>query len=662
MKDAGEYQLGYRADIEGLRAVAILLVVAAHVRLPGLAGGFVGVDVFFVLSGYLITGLLLQQMHGGTFAFTDFYARRLRRLLPGLLLMLLVTCVLGYLLTAPDQQAEQATAGGAASIWLSNFLFAFGKLDYFSPGGETNLFLHTWSLGVEEQFYLVWPMLLAFAVDTRASDERRLRLVLYSVFAISLALCVAWTRTRPLLAFYMMPTRAWQFPLGALTFLAADARGEVRLPERSLAIAGWLGFGAILTAALWFDHGVPYPGVRALLPSLGAAAVLAAGSRGEHGVSSLLALRPMQAIGRVSYAWYLWHWPVLLLGAALVDMTLPHRLALAGLSLACGAASFHLVETPIRSNSQLLVRPRFAVLASVAIMLMAAMAATGWHHLAGDRMLSPELARYQRVRTDAPAIYDLGCDDWFFSATVHVCAFGNSDAAHTAVAFGDSIGLQWFPAYAKVFDRPGWRLLVITKSSCPMVDEPFFYARIGREFSECTQWRHAAVQEISTLHPDIVLVGSSHMMPYSRLQWTEGTARILEQLARSSEHVYLMRSTPTLPFDGPSCLEPRSRLYAALSVHRECVASAQDPRRDAIYEWLSDAAIRFKNVSLLDLTDVVCPHERCDAERNGVIVFRDQQHLSAAFAESLAGIVADRLNLPLQTDAAAASAIPVSSQ
>ena len=661
MKDAGAYPLGYRADIEGLRAVAILLVVAAHARLPGFAGGFVGVDVFFVLSGYLITGLLLRQMSTGTFAFGDFYARRLRRLLPGLLLMLLVTAVLGYLLTAPDQQTAQAQAAAGAAVWLSNFVFAFGNLDYFGPDAETNLFLHTWSLGVEEQFYLAWPLLLVLAASARSRDARRLKLVLGGVFAISLALCIAWTRTRPLLAFYMMPTRAWQFALGALTFLATNKRDAGN--QRGLYTAGWFGLVAIVAAAMSFDHNVPYPGIRALLPSVGAAAVLAAGAQRGDGVAHLLALRPLQAIGRVSYAWYLWHWPVLLLGAAIVDMTLPHRALLAALSLACGTASYYLVETPIRRESRLVARPALFIGAAVALMVAGGALAAYWRTAATQRMASPGMARFQQVRDDKPVIYGLHCDDWYFSAEVRLCTFGPENAVHTAVVMGDSVGLQWFPAYLDIFTQPGWRLLVATKSSCPMVDAPLFYERIGREYTECEHWRSKVVPFVANLKPDVVILGSADNTPYSQEQWTEGTARLLQILAPASGHVYLLRSTPVLPFDAPSCLEPRSGLYEAISARHLCKAPASEVHGEDVYRWITAAASRFGNASTLDLTDAICPGGICSAERDGMIVFRDSQHLSAAFAKSLAGALRAQIEMPPdapETQPGAISSMPQS--
>lgn len=649
----GEYRLGYRADIEGLRAVAILLVVACHAKVPWLAGGFVGVDVFYVLSGYLITGLLVQETHAtGELRFANFYVRRLRRLLPALLLMLAVTCILGRLLLAPGGQPEQASAAASAALWLSNFHFAFSNMGYFAPGPETNLFLHTWSLGVEEQFYLVWPLLVVLAMGAwegakRPPDARRLKWLFGGIFAISFVVSLFWTHNSPHLAFYMMPARAWQFALGALVFLLVGSPGwrpDRTIPgQRWLPLAGWLGLAAILLAAFTINGGMPYPGVVSLLPTAGAALVLATGARGENsGAGHILSLRPMQGIGRVSYSWYLWHWPVLLLGATLLDVKNGWiRLALVVLSFVLAALSYRYFETPIRRNRKLLLKPRFAVFAALAMMVLAGSFALRWHAGAMARMETPEQLRFEAAHFDAPVIYrtDLDCDDWYRSANVRICAFGQANAAHTAVAIGDSVALQWFPAYARIFGKPGWRLLVITKSSCPMVDEPMFYARIGREYTECARWRAAALRDIAALKPDVIVLGST-LYGFSQAQWITGTRHILSELAPAARHVYLMRATPRLPFDGPSCLAPRSALYRVLAGSSRCTAPAYDSYGAKVFQWLKVAASPYKNVHVIDMTNSVCPHDVCHAEIDGRIVFRDGEHMTATFAASLAPALA----------------------
>lgn len=655
--DNRSYRLGYRADIEGLRAVAILLVVAAHAGVPWLAGGFVGVDVFFVLSGYLITGLLLQEIGGaGQLRFLNFYARRLRRLLPALLLMLVCTCLFAAVMLAPAAQGDQAIAAATASIWLSNIHFALGKLDYFSPGAASNLFLHTWSLGVEEQFYLVWPALMVWALRGRvdkAKRIRRLKIAMFSIGGTSLLACTVLTTTAPQMAFYMMPLRAWQFAVGALVWLyfnpSMNGAVDSKVPRNASKMrrySGWLGFALIVLAGCWFDANTAYPGWRAWLPTAGAAAVIAAGvNTNLSGVSRLLAWRPLQIIGRISYSWYLWHWPVLLLGGIVIASRNPAwRAGLVALSFLLAMGSYRWVESPVRHQMRWTSRPGVTVFGAVALMLITNVLCISWFNATTAWTASPIQQRYALAHGDAPVIYTMGCDDWFHSDRVRACVFGPADAKHTAVLMGDSIGAQWFPAVAKVFNQPDWRLLVLTKSSCPMVDEPIFYPRIGRIYTECSTWRQEAARQITALHPDIVILGSVQTADYSRTQWVDGTARLLKTISGATNHVYLMRGTPHLPFDGPDCLSSQNWLPWLHSWRRKCSAPAFDQHGNDVYQWLQQASKRFGNVSAVDLSDAICPSGQCNAERDGMIVYRDSQHLTATFVKSLADDLGRRLN------------------
>jgi len=660
--DTREYRLGYRADIEGLRAIAILLVVAAHAGVPWLAGGFVGVDVFFVLSGYLITGLLLREIDStGGLRFANFYARRLRRLLPGLLLMLVCTSALAVIMLAPGEQVAQAMAAATASVWLSNIHFAFAKLDYFSPGAASNLFLHTWSLGVEEQFYLIWPALMVWALGAwrgHGGRSRRLKVVMVVIFAASLFASLRLTDTASQMAFYLMPLRAWQFAAGALIWLhfgssrTADANSAAPAVNGPLLNwLGWLGLGLIVVSGIWFDANVVYPGWRAMLPALGAAAVIAAGTLGgARGVSRTLSWRPLQALGRVSYSWYLWHWPILLLGRSLFPIDSPlYRFGLVVLSLLLAILSYRLVESPIRRQARWVVRPGVTIAAAAALMLVANALCISWSNAATTWIKSPARRHYAMERADAPIIYRMGCDDWFHSDRVRICAFGPEDARHTAVLMGDSIGAQWFPAVAEVFNRPGWRLLVLTKSSCPMVDKTIFYPLIGRSYVECTTWRAHALQQVAALRPDIVILGSASVYGFDRSQWVEGTARLLKVISGVTGHIYILRGTPDLPFDGPSCLASQSWLPWLHLRQNTCQASSYSLHGNRVYQALQQASQRFGNVTVLDLNDAICPNGMCDAERKGKVVFRDSQHMTATFADSLSGELAHQLNLESQS-------------
>ncbi len=645
----------YRADIEGLRALAILLVVGAHAKIPGFSGGFIGVDIFFVLSGFLISGLLVQErLTTGRLDFAGFYARRFRRLLPALLLMLLVSAWFGWQLLPPSGQPEQAMAGMTAAAWVSNMHFAFAHAGYFDPGTETNLYLHTWSLGVEEQFYLVWPALIALVAAVAGSKERIARCLSWAMFALlfaSLLLELWTTRYSAIHAFYLMPMRAWQFALGALVFLWLRQRDESMPNGKSASLIAVIGGIGLIAGALWLlDGRTPYPGAWALLPSLGTALLIFAGSAdAANPVTRILSLSPMQWLGHVSYSWYLWHWPVLILGAMLSPTyDLKCRLLLVAASLMLALVSYLCVEKPLRRASWLVVKPGWTIFVSLALAAMAASLCLAWGNAASRRhQLVEKQAAAAGHRATLPAIYAMGCDDWYASAELKVCSFGSPDAKHTAVAMGDSIGLQWFPALARIFAGPDWRLLVLTKSSCPMVDRPIYYARIGREYTECASWRQRAEDWMARMQPDFLILGSTHTAAYTKDEWIGGTHDLLARLAPHAGRLVVLRSTPHLELDGAQCLEVRSALYAALvDAEKRCVARPDMHESDQVNDWITQAAKPFGNVRLVDMDDEVCPLGLCHAAINGRLVYRDQQHLNADFVETLTAPLAQRIGVP----------------
>lgn len=629
----------FRPDVEGLRAVAILLVVAAHARVPGLDGGFVGVDVFFVLSGFLITGLLVHELRSThRVDLPAFYARRIRRLLPALVTMLAVTAAAAALLLAPLEQQPQVKSFGAAALWLSNFHFALSDLDYFGAAAESNLVLHTWSLGVEEQFYLLWPAWLMFLLRAWTWQGgqllvHRLKGGLIATFLISLGLSIFLTYTSPRLAFYMMPARVWQFAAGALVYLyTVDSRF---LSARATQTAGWAGLALVVGSALLIDKQTPYPGFGAIAPTIGTALVLASYTGLPRvGAGRVLSSGVMQRLGRVSYSWYLWHWPVLVLGATLVPAeSLMARVALAMLALGIAVVSHRLVEAPVRRSQWWGSRHGITFSAAGVSMLVLCFLVFAWANRLPEWGRSPEQDRFTAVRSDLPGIYAFGCDDWFHSAEVKQCVVGPEHAKNTAVIMGDSVALQWFPAVAKTFEKAGWRLVVLTKSACPMVDEPVFYARIGRRYTECEAWRAEAIRLVANMKPDVVLLGSANSYPLDDSQWREGSQRILDSISGAAGHVFVIRGTPVLPFDGPGCLSRETWRERYLSLPTVCVTARSDAPQ--IFDQLKRAAAGYGNVQLLDFNGLICPSGQCKAAQGDSIVFRDSQHVTASFIEGL---------------------------
>ena len=349
--------ISFRPDIQGLRALAVGLVVLAHAGAPGFSGGFIGVDVFFVLSGYLITGLLVgERLATGRIRYLEFLARRLRRLLPAMLTMLLLILLVASVLLTAFEMRMQARSFPFAAAWISNFFFAFAERDYFQALQDDDLFLHTWSLGVEEQFYLLWPWLVLVLVGLRTADHsesargRNMVIAMGMIGAVSLVICVMMTQMTSTLAFYMMPARIWQFALGAIVFaglhLAID--GEARRLGRWALLAGLAGLVLVLASAMLLSDDISYPGWYALAPSLGATLLIAAGTLApSNRVSTLLERRPLVWIGDRSYSIYLWHWPVLVLGNALgLTRSTAGVVAAVFVSVVLAALSYRLVEYP----------------------------------------------------------------------------------------------------------------------------------------------------------------------------------------------------------------------------------------------------------------------------------------------------------------------------
>lgn len=639
--------LAHRPDIQSLRALAVGLVVAAHARVPWLAGGFVGVDVFFVLSGYLISGLILRDVElNGRFGAASFYARRLKRLLPALLLVIVTAGAVGSIATSPQQQISDAAAGQAAAVWLSNFYYATRSVDYFASSAQGILFLHTWSLSVEEQFYLVWPWILLFCYGYWAwqgapRSRRRLLAGLAVVGGLSLLLGLVWAKDDLASGFYLMPGRAWQFALGALTLLlqhrleSGRCAGLEALRGRSLINS--TGIALIAVAAVTYGEHLRYPGAWALLPCLGTVLVLldAPAKRPETMLSwLLLEQRQLRFVGDISYSLYLWHWPVLLLGTRIFGATPTVRAALVALAVALAAATYRFVENPIHRAP--LASPRRVFVASAVAIVATVGGGIHWERRAGDRLRRPELAALQAARFDLPELYSGHCDTWIHSAAVTPCVFGPADAKHTVVLFGDSALAQWLPAAQETFlHRPGWRVVVLTKSACPASRVSYYYDRIKARFDVCDRWRDDAVEQIGRMRPDLVILGS-RTYPFSDEEWRLGTRGVVETLASAAGALAILNPTPDPGFDGPDCLAAEIAIPAWMPHHRSCRAAFDQQPLDRLRHTLEESIRGLPNAAVIDLGAAVCPDGACQGRIDGTIVFRDNQHLTATFVRTLA--------------------------
>lgn len=625
--------------------MAILLVVAFHGGVPWLPGGYIGVDVFFVLSGYLITGLLLKEaVETGRVNLIKFYSRRARRLLPAAICVLVVTSGLSILVFAPVEQTNFAAATAAAVAYVSNIYFAHKTGNYHGSTAQRFPSLHMWSLGVEEQFYAFWPLFVVLGLGVyRAAPllirKRRLVAWMLAAGSVSLALSLYITDVRQPWAFFSLPTRVWEFAAGGLgAFLPAGILARRMAVSRGAAVLvmaiSWLGIGGILFAAVVLTERTPFPGSAAMIPALSTVAILCAlAVNPALRVGRVLSLPPMQLIGRLSYSWYLWHWPLLIIGAAaLGGLTGATRSGLLLISLLLAYVSYKWIESPIRSQKRLRFTPGRSLAAAALLTTMCLAGALLWREASFVAARSPAQAGYATVR-ELPRIYGMGCDSQVHETTLRKCEFGSARAPRTVVLIGDSHAGQWFPAAEKAFPQPEWRLIVLTKSGCAMPLVSYYHWPIRRTFPECALWRIRALEKIQDLRPALVIVGTSYRHPLTRARWKMGTELLLSKLT-SAGRVVLLRDTPEPTLDIPICLARvawNPRLYA----HRGCRAVTNNSRLE-IFNAQREAASRFKNAVVVDLNDRICGNERCEFAPGGPVVFRDNDHLTVAFARSLA--------------------------
>jgi len=658
-------KLSFRPDIQGLRAVAVALVILAHAGVAGFAGGYVGVDVFFVLSGYLITGLLLEErVATGTIRYGEFLARRLRRLLPAMLAMLLVVLIVSTIVLTPFEMRQQSRSFPYAAAWISNFFFSFAERDYFLALQDHDLFLHTWSLGVEEQFYLIWPWLVLLFVGFKARVADRLsqgKVILVGfamVFVASLVLSIYLSANLPLLAFYMMPSRFWQFALGSGVYvgmhMAFDWRAVSmgRKGKIGAWIAGLTGVMLVICSAVLLSPDISYPGWYALAPSFGAALLIAAGRISDRAAAGpILNSGLFVWIGDRSYSLYLWHWPILILGTATgISGLVAGKLVLVALTVALAMLSYRYIELPFWKGRFRTAIPKHVVVYAVTTIIVSVTAYNALERQVFGSSVESLVADGYDPRMDAdPRVYlsGLHCDTGHFATQVVPCALGNPSGERLAVLLGDSIGVQWSPAVSEVFPSPEWQILVLTKSACAIVDKTWHYNKAGGDYTVCTEWRNMVLDYIDMIAPDVLIIGSSATYNFTATDWVDGTTRVLQRVAPSVGHVVLIAGTPHLSFDGPSCLEDPWRFsFRLINGDRECEEAMTETRSDVVANYLRQSASGFVNVGVVELGGLVCPDGRYAAQTpDGVVIFRDEKHITASFARSLVPLFKNRLEV-----------------
>ena len=638
----------FRPDVDGLRAVAILAVVGYHAGVPGFSGGFVGVDVFFVISGFLITRNLLREAEGGhRVRLLAFWARRIRRLVPAMAAMVLGTLALSLVILSPLEWARIAKQGAWAALYVSNIQFARASQDYFAPDLGASPFLHTWSLGVEEQFYLLWPVLfvLAALVATWAGASNR-RLVVYGfgvVAVVSFGLSVVMTEGIALTeagspwAFFSLPTRAWEFAVaGVLAAVALPRLLGARGPRMAL---GVVGLALIAAATVWLSDADLYPGWLALLPVVGTVLVIAAGEGAAPvGLSRALGVGPLQSLGRVSYSWYLWHWPLIILAiAAFNEDSTFLRLGACLVALGVAAVVYVGLETPLRF-ARFLVSSKLATYAFgglvTAVTLAAAFSLVGW---AGQKQQEDpwhELRSLREEFSDFRSEFQCGGPD----ARRAYCILGDESSNDTVAFVGDSHARQWVPAFDRAAAELGARVVVRWDSSCPAIDVP-----LTENNTECQAFRQETEDVLHDLDVDAVVVSQSLKYgPGGGIATESGSVANGDQAARIWSDAYrefLTHWRDNGVSVGAIVDNPISPLDPVLCMARHGVSAdrCRPSRDEALGEnapfWEVEQKVRDELGSVLSIStkDEICPDDPCRLRVDGNYVFVDTHHLSQDF-------------------------------
>ncbi|MDN5600526.1 MAG: acyltransferase [Brachybacterium sp.] len=653
---------GFRPDIQGLRAIAVLLVVLFHSGVETLSGGYVGVDVFFVISGFLITTHLLETLaRDGRISFGAFYAKRARRILPAALLVATLTLVAAWIWMSPLLMRSVVGGAIATALYVPNFFFALEDTDYLAET-TPSVFQHYWSLGIEEQFYLVWPALLAVGFWLCRHRERRVMVLVAVVTAASLLACVAMMGISQPWAFFSLPTRAWELGVGGLVafLLRSGARW---LRWRHTGLLAWAGLAGIGASALTFAEGTAFPGWIAVLPVLATAAMIIGGAApGNLHATALLSVRPMQFLGAISYSLYLVHWPLQVIPHAATFAAPPLPLAQ---SLALGAAAVPLawllhrfVERPVIGWKVLRERPQRLTGIVAAVASLAVVATSGGVALAGahtplssDRSAAPAVRHLDpdgtgfvpanlapqlgSVADDNPAVYGTGCHNSTSDADPGGCRIGDNPEAPLVFLVGDSHAASWFPALEKLAEEGKIRLDSNSKNSCLPLETEQQY--LGRPYDSCEQWREGVLERIEQEQPDLVLLAMYNNperlpdgagTPASTL-WHDGLASTLERI--DGPPVAVLKDVPTQLRSPDKCL----------SKHLENAQACAVDRQEAFKEELIEAEDRAiveagDDVQRVDLTRYFCNAENCPTVIGNAVVFRDNHHLTTTFSRQMA--------------------------
>ncbi len=693
----------FRPDIEGLRALAVGLVVLSHAGVRAVEGGYIGVDVFFVVSGFLITGLLVRERATtGTLSMAGFYARRARRILPAASLVLILTVLASYRWLGFVRGNVIAEDGKWAALFGANLRFASEGTQYLNLTAPPSPLQHYWSLAVEEQFYLVWPLLfLAVAtVAPRRSLAAKLAAVLVVVVAASFAWSIIQTESNAAWAFFSPLTRAWELALGSL--LAVGEPWLRRLSPRIGPWLSWSGLAAVAAAAFVFDNSTAFPGYAAALPVVGTAMVVAGGSIAPGaGAERLLRLSPFQLLGKWSYSFYLWHWPVLIIAAQRAGHSLPlsQNLALVVIALGLAIATHYIIENPVRF-ARPLTRSSWTSISVGACLVAAAYGLSGWQIRTnttsstsarvaekpatvapGDgsatatpaavdvRALVQSSANISALPGDlVPRLENANKDfGWLLPAPEEClvdpeviesppCVFGDPGGSRTVVVLGDSHAAQWLPAFDHIGKELGWKVELLTKAGCPAAWLSFrtayqsFTQRLIGPPPDCLPWLENTLARINASTPDAVILSSCNGCEYmvddngnvlTREAWANGLRETLDRITSPGTTEIILGDIPRLKVSVDClALHPQNVQKCARPVETAVGATYNDIERQVA----ETAGARF-----VDVTPWFCATV-CSPVIGNMLVYTNDYHVTATYAEFLTGELRAALQPIIEAD------------
>lgn len=662
---------GVRPEIQALRALAVLSVLLFHLWPTRLSGGFVGVDIFFVVSGFLITAhLLREQDRTGTIVLSRFWARRARRLLPASMLVLLVTAVAVYAVVPAARWAQFGSEIIASALYAENWALAGQAVDYMALSNVKSPTQHFWTLGVEEQFYVLWPILLvglaALAARSGWSRSRTVSLGLGVIVVASLVHSVAFTATNESMAYFFTTTRVWEFGFGALLSIILARRSHLFGASRLASLLSWVGIGLILSAVLLFGPETPFPSFTALLPVVGTCLVIAAGSpHGTLSPTALMRLRPVQFVGDVSYGVYLWHWPLIVLipFALARELSTVEKVAILVASIVLGWLSKTLVEDPVRTgriSAGMASRWVFALVAFFMALLVAiALPLAAWRPApipepaatpaacvgaaamqdaaCGDPTEIPLVADLSSFSADAPPADVLECEVAAQAESTRRCDFGEEDAPRVAI-IGDSHATRWVEAIRDVASDAGWATSTLLISGCPAFVDALVSTAWGypETAENCRTLSMDAVGQVeSDPSIDVVLLTNRTRLYVSPEGDPAGlaagdVAATIERLERAGKTVVVLEDAPEMnsipPQGGGSAADCLSRA----SAREDCTL----PRSEADFDDPLATAAAQTGVHSISLDDSFCDAERCYARIGGLVVYSDDNHVTRSFAAS----------------------------